>query len=34
MIVSGAAAMVAQDRQGRDLFETALAVPDASVWPF
>jgi DNA-binding CsgD family transcriptional regulator len=34
LILAGAAAMAAADRDHRDLFEQALLVPDADRWPF
>lgn len=34
LVVSGCAAMVASDQQAVELFELALATPDAEKWPF
>lgn len=34
LVLAGAAAMAAADRDHRDLFERALLVPDADRWPF
>ncbi len=34
LVLAGAAAMAASDRDHRDLFEQALLVPDADRWPF
>jgi ATP/maltotriose-dependent transcriptional regulator MalT len=34
LILAGAAAMAAADRDHRDLFERALSTPDADRWPF
>ena len=34
LILAGAAAMAADDRDHRDLFEQALRTPDADRWPF
>jgi hypothetical protein len=34
LVFAGAAAMAADDRDHRDLFERALLVPDADRWPF
>ena len=34
LVVAGATAMAAADRDHRDLFERALLVPDADRWPF